>query len=176
MNMTRKRFIGGATAFAAALLMTVGAFAQHGEHGRGGPGHRGPGGHGGPGMHGGLLGPLAREMNLTDAQKAQVKQITAAFRESTKGLHEQLSRTGGGPLEALEDGAFDEAAVRAAAQARANLHVELEVAHARMMSQVYSLLTAEQKARLAEHRQQFEKHRRQTHSPGDEGDAPPGGR
>ena len=63
---------------------------------------------------GGMLGHLARELNLTDAQTAQVKQITDAFHESTKALHEQLSKTGG-PLEGLQEGAFDEAAVRAAA-------------------------------------------------------------
>ena len=69
-------------------------------------------------------------------------------------------------VDELKDGAFDEAAARAAAQARANVHVELDVAHARMMSQIYALLTAEQKAKLAELRQQFEQRR-----PG----PPPGG-
>lgn len=41
------------------------------------------------------------------------------------------------------------------------MHVELEVARARMMSQVYALLTAEQKAQIAERRQQFEQKRQQ---------------
>jgi Spy/CpxP family protein refolding chaperone len=40
------------------------------------------------------------------------------------------------------------------------------VAQARMMSQVYALLTPEQKAKLAERRQQFE--RRGHHAPGHE--------
>ena len=53
----------------------------------------------------------------------------------------------------------DEAAVRAAAQARANVQVELEVARARMMSQIFAVLTAEQKAQLAAKRQQFEQRR-----------------
>lgn len=166
--MTRKRLIGGAVAFAVALLMSVAVLGQHGGPG----GHRGPGG---PGMHGGpggdLLGHFARELNLTDAQKAQVKQLVDAFQESNKGLHEQLMNAGpGGPFEGLKDGAFDEAAVRAAAQARANLHVEIEVAHARLMSQIYSLLTAEQKAKVAELRQRHEQMReRQPPPPGGEG-------
>ena len=150
--MTRKRMIGGAVAFVAALLMSVAALAQHGGPG----GHRGPGGpgmHGGRGGHGDLLEHFARELNLTDAQKAQVKQIEDALRESTKSLHEQMAKSGG-PLDGFKDG-FDEAAVRSAAQARAAVHVELEVAHARAMSQIYSLLTAEQKAKLAELRKQF---------------------
>ena len=164
--MTKKRLIGGAVAFAAALLMSVAVLGQHGGPG----GHRGPGG---PGMHGGpggdLLGHFARELNLTDAQQAQVKQLVAAFHESNKGLHEQLMKTGPGHFEGLKDGAFDEAAVRAAAQARANLHVEMEVGHARLMSQIYALLTAEQKAKVAELRQRHEQKRRQPPPPGGEG-------
>ena len=46
-------------------------------------------------------------------------------------------------------GAFDEAAVRSAAEARAKIQVELEVSHAKMMSQIFSVLTPEQKAQLA---------------------------
>lgn len=171
--MNRKRLMGGALAFAAALVLSVAALGQHGGPGghRGGPG--GPGMHGGPGGPGGdLLGHFARELNLTDAQQAQVKQLVDAFHESKKGMHEQLRNAGGGhgPFEGLKDGAFDEAAVRAAAQARANLHVEMEVAHAKLMSQIYALLTAEQKAKVAELRQRFEQKRgQQPPPPGGEG-------
>lgn len=163
--MTKKRIIGGAVALAAALMMTAAAFAQQGPggpHGHGGP--HGPGGHGrhgGPGGPGRLLGHFSRVLDLTDAQKAQIKQLEDGFKESTKGLHEQLGKGAhGGPFETLNGGAFDEAAVRAAAQARANVHVEIEVAHARFFSQVYALLTPEQKAKLAElHKQMQERHR-----------------
>src|SRR5688500_2244860 len=158
--MTRKRMIGGSAAMVVALLMTAAAFAQHGGGGpHMGGGHRG--GHGGPGGHfGGPLGHLERELSLTDAQKAQVKQLTDAFHESTKALHEQLSKTGS-PLEGLQDGAFDEAAVRSAAQARAAVHVELEVAHAKLMSQVFAVLTPEQKVKLKElHQQRKERDRK----------------
>lgn len=152
--MTKKRIIGGALAFAAALMMTVAAFAQHGPGGHGGR----RGGHG-RGHGGSLLGHFSRVLNLSDAQKTQIRQLEDAFRESTKGLHEQLAQSGG-PFDALATGTFDEAAVRAAAQARAAAHVELEVAHAKMLSQVAGVLTAEQKARLAElHRQMQERHR-----------------
>jgi Spy/CpxP family protein refolding chaperone len=168
--MTKKRIVGGALALAAALMMTAAAFAQHGPggpHGHGGPGRHG--GPGGPGGRGSLLGHFSQVLDLTDAQKAQIKQLEDGFKESTKGLHEQLGKAGpGGPFAALSGGTFDEAAVRAAAQARANLHVELEVAHARFFSQVYAVLTAEQKAKLAElHKQMQERHK--------QGPPPPGG-
>jgi protein CpxP len=163
--MTKRKFIGGALGFAAAFMMSVAVFAQHGPGGPGG--HRGPG-PGGPG--GSLLGHFARVLDLTDAQKAQIKQLEDGFRESTKGLHEQLGKAGpGGPFEALNGGTFDEAAVRAAAQARAAVHVELEVAHARFFSQVYAVLTAEQKAKLAElHKQMEERHQQGPPTPGGE--------
>ena len=167
--MTKKRIIGGALLFAAALVMSVAAFAQHGPGGPGGPrGHHGPGGPGGPG--GSLLGHFSRVLNLSEEQKAQIKQLEESFKESTKSLHEQLGKVGpGGPFEALNGGSFDEAAVRAAAQARANLHVELEVAQARFFSQVYSVLTAEQKAKLAElHKQMQERHKQGPPTPGSE--------
>jgi Spy/CpxP family protein refolding chaperone len=50
--------------------------------------------------------------------------------------------------------AFDEAAVRTAAEARAKIDVELSVAHAKMMSQIGAVLTTEQKAQLAAKRLQ----------------------
>jgi protein CpxP len=151
MITARTKLLGGALALAAALLLTAVGFAQGGgPQGFGGPPHGGPR-RGGPG---GGLGPLARELNLTDAQKAQIKQIEDSFRESTMSLHEQLFKSGGGPLDGLNDN-FDEAAARAAAQSRAGIQVELEVAHARMMSQIYALLTADQKAKVAELKQKF---------------------
>jgi Spy/CpxP family protein refolding chaperone len=164
--MLKKKIIGGALGFAAAFVMSVAAFAQHGPDGPGG--HHGPHGPGGPG--GSLLGHFSQVLNLTDAQKAQIKQLEDSFRESTKSLHEQLEKAGpGDPFDAATAGTFDEAAVRAAAQARANLHVELEVAHAKFFSQVYAVLTAEQKAKLAElHQQMQERHRQGPPPPGAE--------
>jgi protein CpxP len=152
MRVKRTKLIAFAVALAAGLTLTAAGFARQ-------EGHRGPGGPGGPGgPHGSIAEHLARELNLTDAQKAQAKQIEDSLRESTKPLHEQLFKLGGGPLDGFKDG-FDEAAVRSAAQARAAIQVELEVAHTRAMSQIYAILTPEQKAKLAELRQQFEQHR-----------------
>ncbi len=155
MRVKRTNLVAFALAFAAALTLTAAAFARQEGHG-----FRGPGGPHGP--HGSPIEHLARELNLTDAQRAQIKQLEDSFRESTKGLHEQLEKAGpGDPFDAVASGTFDEAAVRAAAQQRAALHVELEVAHAKFFSQVYALLTAEQKAKLAELHKQMQEHFRQ---------------
>jgi periplasmic protein CpxP/Spy len=156
------------------MLAVVGLSQQGGRHGgpgrEGGPGRGGfRGGPGGPGGRDGL-GPLARDINLTDEQKAQIKKIADSFEESTKALHEQMRALHENERDAPKDGAFDEAAVRASAQARANVQIELEVAHARMMSQVFSVLTAEQKAQLAAKRQEFEQKRQEREA--ERGDAP----
>jgi periplasmic protein CpxP/Spy len=165
MKLNWKMFGGVAAVAGALVLMAALAFSQGRPQGPP-PGDRGfrggPGGHGGPGgPRDGGMGPL-RDLNLTDEQKAQVEKIRTSFEESTKALHEQLSALHDSQPDPFAGAAFDEAAVRAAAEARAKVEVELEVARARMASQVFALLTTEQKAQLNERRQQFEQ-RRQEH-------------
>ena len=163
MKLTGTKKIMGGLALAGTLMLTgVVGFAQQGaapqgqdgkEHGKMHRGRRG-------GMRGEFGGPFGR-LNLTDAQKEQMKQIAARYREAAKakrGESRGERRRGGFDP---STGVFDEAAVRAAAQARANAHVEREVAHARMMHEMYNVLTAEQKAQLAAERQQREQRRQE---------------
>jgi Spy/CpxP family protein refolding chaperone len=162
MKLNLKKMSGVVSLTVALLLTAVVGFSQHGGPQQGPPPggrHGGPGGPGGPGGRDGLLGHLSRELNLTDEQKTQIKKIQDSFEESTKALREQMRTLHESQPDPLAGGAFDEAAVRTAAQARANVQVEMEVAHARMMSQVLSILTAEQKAQLAAKRQEFERRR-----------------
>jgi len=142
--------LSAATVAGALLLGTAAVVFSQGP--QGGPPPGGGFRHG-PGPHDGL-GPLGSELNLTDDQKAQIKKITQGFEESTRALHEQLRalhQSEGDPM----SGTFDEAAVRTAAEARARIQVELEVSHAKMMAQIASVLTAEQKAQLAARHEQM---------------------
>lgn len=151
MNFNWKKWSAVAAILAALVLMgSVIAFSQ-------GPQGPPPGGgfRGGPGPRDGL-GPIARDLNLTDAQKAEIKKITESFQASTKDLHDQLRTLHESEPDPM-NGNFDEAAVRAAAEARAKVQIELEVSHAKMMSQIAGVLTAEQKTQLAAKRQQFER-------------------
>lgn len=136
-------------AVGATLLLTTAVlvFSQGPQEPprRGGFGH-GPGGQDGPGRRDGF-GPLAG-LNLTDAQKEQIKKIHESSAESTRQLREQMRTLHENQRDAMT-GTFDEAAVRAAAEARAKIQVELEVAHARTRVQVENVLTPEQKAQLA---------------------------
>ena len=146
--------IAGALMLTATAAIAV-AFA-HG-HGRWQRQAQGEGFRHGPGPRDGL-GPLARDLNLTDDQKAQIKKITDSSKESNKALFDQLRTLHQNEPDPLS-GNFDEAAVRAAAEARAKVQIELEVSRAKMMSQIAGILTAEQKAQAAAKRQQFERQR-----------------
>lgn len=167
MQLTRPKKILGGLALASTLALTgIVGFAQQ-ETSQGGKegGEHHSRREGRKGWHGGedgFAGRFAAKLNLSDAQKEQMKQISARYKESTKALFDH-ERAGGrdNELSPLNGGAFNEAAVRAAAQARANAHVEMEVARARMMSEMYALLTPEQKTQLAAERQQREQKRQE---------------
>jgi protein CpxP len=165
MNLNAaKKFVGGlALAGAFALTGVVGFAQQTGQDqndghrgGERGWNREGRGGHErGEGREGGLMGRFAEKLNLTDAQKAQMQQIADRFRETTKSLRQQgRGERDGDGFDAFKGGTFNESAVRAAAQARANRQVEMEVARARMMFEMYNVLTPEQKAQLEADRQQ----------------------
>ncbi|HVF42482.1 MAG TPA: Spy/CpxP family protein refolding chaperone [Pyrinomonadaceae bacterium] len=172
MNLNAFKKLTGGLALAGAIALTgVAGFAQTGQgqnerprgergwgrEGRGGGGHKG----GGFGREGGFAGGrFAERLNLTDAQKAQMEQIEERFRQQTQSLRGQGRGEREEGFEAFGGGAFNESAVRAAAQARANRQVEMEVARARMMHEMYNVLTPEQKSQLEADRQQ-RKQRRQ---------------
>jgi protein CpxP len=170
-----KRLTGGLALAGAIALTGVVGFAQQtgqgrndgprGERGWGGEGHGGQrGGRGGREGRGGFGGRF-ESLNLTDAQKAQMEQIAERFRQNTQTLREQgRGERDGEGFDAFKGGTFNESAVRAAAQARANRQVEMEVARARMMYEMYNILTPEQKAQLEADRQQREQHRQEFRS------------
>ena len=165
-----KKVIGAFTLAGTMLLGGLVGFAQEtstqgqggqerGWHRKGGQGKGMRGGRGRDGMRGGF-GHFAK-LNLSDAQKEQMKQIATRYHEGFKANRSQGMGNRGGGFDALSGGAFNEAAVRATAQARANARVEMEVARARMMSEMYNVLTAEQKAQLVAERQEREQKRQE---------------
>ena len=159
MKLNWKNFsiatIAGLLVLTAAAAVAFSQGPPQGPPPPGGGFRGGPGGPGGPGPRDGL-GPLGRDLNLTEDQKAQIKKITQSFEEGDKALHDQMRALHGSEPDPMS-GNFDEAAVRAAAEARAKIVIELEVSHAKMMSQIAAVLTAEQKTQLAAKRQQFER-------------------
>ncbi len=161
--MKLKRIITGAVLAAVVALMGVAGLAQQGQQEPDGQGKQERGWHRGGKGRGMGGGRFFENLNLTDAQKEQLKQIATRYHEGFKAQRQENrgERRGGGGFDALKGGTFDEAAVRAAAQARANAQVEMEVQRARMMFEMYNVLTPEQKAQLAAERQQREQKRQE---------------
>src|SRR6185369_14422022 len=141
MKLSWKTLGLAAISVLALIVMTAAVVVSQGQ----GDFRRGPRGEG---------LPFLRNLNLTDAQKAEIKKIMDSEAASTKDLHDQL-RTLHESEPAPFSTTFDEASVRAAAEARAKIEVELQVAHARTMSQIANILTADQRAQLEARKPQF---------------------
>ena len=146
MLFSRTKKITGTLALVGVLVATAAiGFAQH-EHG-------GMGGKRGGFANRGGAGRLFSKLDLTDAQQAQIRTIAEHYEQSTAALRGQLRQSRKSDFDPLSGAAFDEAAVRQTVQSRMAAQVELEVAHARMLSEMYAVMTPEQKSRLAERRQ-----------------------
>lgn len=115
-----------------------------GGGGRGGPGRGGPMGQ--PGPAGDLM---LRRLNLTDAQRDQVKQIMDNHKDDQKALMDRLRPAHEALDTAVTASPLNEGAVRGAASELANVESDLAVERARIHQEVLQILTAEQKAQLA---------------------------
>ena len=129
-----------ATAFIAIALVAIGTifvFAQKTDgdkkHFKRGFGH-----------HRGGFGRLAKQLNLTDAQKAQMKEIRTASKAKTQPLRESMKSIRQQIAAATVDGSFNEAQVQALAVQQANIMAQLTVEKQRVKSQTYAILTPEQ--------------------------------
>jgi periplasmic protein CpxP/Spy len=115
----------------------------------GGPHH----GWGGPGPGG--MGYMARELNLTDAQKAQVKTIMQANHASMKPIMLQMEQNRQALLAATANGAYDQAKITALANRQAQLQAAMTVQHEAIQHQIYTtVLTADQQAKAEQLRAQ----------------------
>ncbi len=102
----------------------------------------------------GHMGFLARELNLTDAQKQQIKTIMQAQRTTTRPLMLQMAQNRAAMLQATASGAFDQAKVQSLANQQSQIMAQLMVQRASIRSQIYNtVLTPEQKAKADQLRQ-----------------------
>ena len=124
---------------------------RHGGHKGWGDKGRGWGGTGG----GRMGGMMFAGINLTDDQKAKMKEIGQSFRESTKSLHEQLRAKRQELRQASEGGTFNEALATQKLQESAGLQAKLMGEQFRMRQQMLSVLTPEQKTQLEQKRAEF---------------------
>jgi periplasmic protein CpxP/Spy len=162
MTSTVKRITLGAAAGVLALGLGAGAFVHAQDQApdrpsrpfRGGPGRFG--GPGGPGGPIGMLPMLGREINLTDAQRDQIKAIADSHKDDWKAIFDR-ERTAREALNAaITADAVNDALVRQKSAEVAAVEADAAVARAHAYAEVSQILTADQKARLKEMRQQMQ--------------------
>jgi protein CpxP len=125
-------------------------------HGKGNKERRGGRGDGeGRGWGGERGGMMFKDINLTDDQKARMKQIGQSFRERTQSLHQELRAKRQELRQASESGTFNEALATQKLQESASLEAKLMGEQFRMRQEMQSVLTPEQKTQLEQKRAEF---------------------
>ena len=154
MTATVKHVALGLGASILALGVTAGIFVhaqdqntnepRRGFMGRG----MGPGGRGGPGGPMGMLPMLGRQLDLTDAQKDQIKTIADSHKEDWKSLAERARAAHGALNQAVIADTVDETLIRQRSAEAAAVDADMAVARARVHAEVLQILTPEQKTTL----------------------------
>jgi periplasmic protein CpxP/Spy len=140
---------------AVAAVLTLGAGIALAQGAAAGPMHH---------HHGDMGGfeQMLHQLNLTDDQKAQVKQIFQAEKPTMKPLKQQEHAAHQQMIQLVTSGSFETAKAAAIAQQESQTHMQIEVEHAKMASQIYQLLSSDQKAKVAElitqHEQRMQQH------------------
>ena len=130
MKSTRNRIL----TIGAAVMLAVAALAQ-GWHGHGGPEE----------FH-----HMLKQLDLTSDQQSQVKAIFQKEKPAMKPLMEQMHQNHEAMKTLEASGPFDETKTRALATQNSQTMIEMEVAHARIRSEIVQTLTPDQKTKLAQ--------------------------
>jgi len=156
MTSTVKRITLGAVAGLLALGLGAGAYVHAQDQNtqrperpfNGGPG--GPGRMGGPGGPMGMLPMLGRAVNLTDAQKDQIKAIADAHKDEWKSIFDRQRTAREALNAAITADTVNDTLVRQKSAEVAAVEADAAVARAHAHAEVVQILTAEQKAQLKE--------------------------
>jgi protein CpxP len=138
MDRVRKIVV---TAGIVALMSggAVALFAQAGP-GRG----AGPFGPGGPGGRGFAAGFALGQLDLSDAQKQQVRTIMQRHREQSQATMQRMQQAMQAQRAAINQVPVNEAAVRQSAAALAAVEADMAVDQARLHADIFNVLTVEQ--------------------------------
>jgi periplasmic protein CpxP/Spy len=101
----------------------------------------------GLGMGGHRMEFFAKQLNLTDEQKSQMKAVMQKERPTIKPLMQQQHQIDL-QLRQYVQGPFDQAKVQALATQKAQIQAQLTVAETQVHNQLYQLLTPDQQSQL----------------------------
>jgi len=108
---------------------------------------------------GGMRGDAFRQLNLTEDQKAKMKQFRETFAQTNKPLMDQLRAKRQELRQANEGGTFNEALATQKLTEMASLEAKLMGERFKLHQETLSVLTAEQKAQLEQSKAQFKARR-----------------
>lgn len=107
------------------------------------------------------MGFFAKNLDLTDTQKAQMKSIMQKEHPTMKPLFEQSHQIEQ-QLRQYAEGTYDEAKVRLLAAQKAQVEQEMTVQRTRIHNEMFQLLTPDQQAKMkqmeAEHEARMKQH------------------
>jgi Spy/CpxP family protein refolding chaperone len=116
------------------------------------------------GMHGEMMGFFAKQLNLTDDQKAQMKAVMQKQHPVMKPLFEQQHQIDV-QLRQYVEGTFDQTKVQALATQKAQVEAQITVQQTRIHNQLYQMLTADQQTKVkeleAQHEARMQQHMQQ---------------
>ena len=159
-----------AVAASIAVAQSVKTDQDNGQRSRGEwKGRRGRGEHKNHGW-GGMRGAFLNQLNLTDDQKAKIKQIRESFAERNRPLREQLRAKRQELRQASEGGTFNEALATQKMTDMAGLQAKLMGERFKLHQETLSVLTAEQKAQLEQAKAQFKSREGGRHRRGEKRD------
>ncbi|MGA7755961.1 MAG: Spy/CpxP family protein refolding chaperone [Candidatus Sulfotelmatobacter sp.] len=107
------------------------------------------------GMGGPMMGFFAKELNITDEQKTQMKAVLQKEHPAMKPLMEQ-QRQIDLQLRQYVEGSFDQAKVQALAAQKSQVQAQITVQETRVHNELYQLLTADQQSQLKQLEAQHE--------------------
>jgi periplasmic protein CpxP/Spy len=112
-----------------------------------------------PGFGGMRGGEFFKQLNLTDDQKARMKQIRESFATANKPLFDQLRAKRQELRQASQGGTFNEALATQKLTEIAPLEAKMMGEQAKLHQEMLSVLTPEQKAQLDQAKAQFKNRR-----------------
>ena len=101
------------------------------------------------GMRGEMMGFPFKQLDVTDAQRAQIEAVMQKELATMQPLMQQ-THTMQQQLKQYSEGTYDEAKVQALVSQQAQTLVQLKVEETRIHNEIYQLLTSDQQAKLKE--------------------------
>ncbi len=147
--------------FVAALAVTLGAAISKAQTADAPAPHEHAMHDHGFGMEGHMMGFFAKQLDLTDAQRTQMKDVMQKEHATMRPLMQQVHQLDQ-QLRQYVEGAYDETKVQALVSQQAQTLVQAKVQETRVHNELYQLLTPDQQAKLKEleanHEVRMQKH------------------